>query len=320
MNKKYILAADIGGTNSRFAIFELGDKKNLVMKGKIWLKTKEANSFEQLLSQLKDSDFKKLIDKIDITVIAVAGPVKDNLYSSPPYISWDVDLTKAIDKELLKNAYLINDFLAQGYATISPVGKKAIVVISGTASPLSPIGVIGAGTALGKAILVPVSKGYEAIPSEGGHSYFPFINKREFEFLQFCRQETNLNQITENIVVSGRGMKLIHFFLTNEDLSPEEITKRLDKYPETLKWMARFYGRICRDFALNIMCLGGLYIAGGVAARNPEIVMNSAFSEEFLNSETMSHILKQIPVYLITDQDSGLWGAAVYGVKKLTNN
>ncbi len=133
--------------------------------------------------------------------------------------------------------------------------------------------------------------------------------------MSFVGKKTNLKQITENIVVSGRGLKLIHSFLTGEKLTPEEITKRLSEYPETLRWMARFYGRVCRDFAMNILCLRGLYIAGGIAARNPEIVMNPVFAEEFINSETMSHILKDIPVYLITDQDSGLWGAAVYGMK-----
>lgn len=32
-----------------------------------------------------------------------------------------------------------------------------------------------------------------------------------------------------------------------------------------------------------------------------------------MNSPTMGHLLENIPVYLIDNQDSGLWGAAFYG-------
>jgi len=81
--------------------------------------------------------------------------------------------------------------------------------------------------------------------------------------------------------------------------------------------IARFYGRVCRDFALNTLCFGGLYISGGLAARNPEIIYHPCFIEEFFACEKMSHILKQIPIYHIKNQDIGLWGAAFYGVQNL---
>jgi len=56
-----------------------------------------------------------------------------------------------------------------------------------------------------------------------------------------------------------------------------------------------------------------LYIAGGLAAQNPEMLAHANFRGEFLNSPTMAHILAKIPVLLIDNQDSGLWGAAFLG-------
>jgi len=62
-----------------------------------------------------------------------------------------------------------------------------------------------------------------------------------------------------------------------------------------------------------VLSLGGMYIAGGVAAKLPVMLTHKVFSEEFRSSKTMSRILAQIPVFLITNEESGLWGAALLG-------
>jgi glucokinase len=81
--------------------------------------------------------------------------------------------------------------------------------------------------------------------------------------------------------------------------------------------MARFYGRVCRNFALQILAFGGVYIAGGVAAKIPNLVTHQEFTIEFRRSKTMSHVLKKIPLMLNSNQESGLWGAAVQGLELL---
>ncbi|PIY21009.1 MAG: glucokinase, partial [Deltaproteobacteria bacterium CG_4_10_14_3_um_filter_60_8] len=105
----------------------------------------------------------------------------------------------------------------------------------------------------------------------------------------------------------------IHWFLSGEDLEPKDVGARFTPASETLAWAAKFYGRVCRDYALEVLALGGLYIAGGLAAQNPEMLAHANFRGEFLNSPTMAHILAKIPVLLIDNQDSGLWGAAFLG-------
>jgi glucokinase len=66
-----------------------------------------------------------------------------------------------------------------------------------------------------------------------------------------------------------------------------------------------------------VLARGGLYIAGGVAARTPEMLTHENFSKEFLDSPTMGHMLSRMPVFLMDDQDSGLWGAAFHGQQML---
>jgi len=311
---KTILVADIGGTNSRFAHFHAGVGSALELVETKWLSTSEAKSFDQMLEQLHSSDFSLPPDRADIAVIAVAGPVEHGSYCAPPYISWDIDFRRNQNVKLPHDVYLINDFVAQAYACRSPVGKSARPILPGEIVTDGTIGVLGAGTALGKATLVPVSgNGFLALPSEGGHAYFPFISPREFSFQEFYQEKSGQQHITGNLVVSGHGLRYLHWFLSGEDLEPREVTARLTPQSETLAWAAKFYGRVCRDYALEVLALGGLYIAGGVAARNPEILTHENFRNEFMGSPTMGHLLANIPVFLIDNQDSGLWGAAFLG-------
>jgi glucokinase len=315
---KNILSADIGGTHSRFAHFTTGPGDELKLVGVKWLKTTEARSFGGLLDNLRESGASLKPEEADIVVIAIAGPIEGGVKSSPPFISWGIDLSKAREEHGFSRSALINDFVAQAYACRTPVGEAAEEILPGEAVPEAAVGVIGAGTGLGKAILIRDSKGdYVALPSEGGHANFPFVSQQECQFQEFLLGERGDKYITGNIVVSGKGLSYIHQFLNGERLKPEEVAGIIFEHPETLGWMSRFYGRACRNFVLETLALGGLYIAGGVAARIPELVTGKDFEIEFRSSDTLAHLLGKVPVFLVKDENSGLWGGAFFGRQAL---
>ncbi|RJR14997.1 MAG: glucokinase [Nitrospiraceae bacterium] len=315
---KKILSADIGGTNSRFAGFQVNADGELALMESIWLRTEDAFSFGHLLENLKAGGFHLKPEDADIAVFAIAGPVENGTKCSPPFISWDVDISSAKDEFGLKWPVLINDFVAQAYACRSVIGEGAEQVKPGRVIRDAAAAVIGAGTALGKAVILPDGKGgYIAIPSEGGHANFAFESNRENEFRQYLLRELGDTYITWNKIVSGSGLSHIHHFLTGERTSPEEVISRILPDTETLDWASRFYGRACRNFALETLAYGGVYIVGGVAARTPLVVTGEMFREEFVRSDTMSDVLSNIPVFLIKEQDSGLWGSASLGLQKL---
>ena len=315
---KNILSADIGGTHSRFAHFTAGPGGELELVGVKWLKTTDARSFGGLLDDLRESGSSLKPEEADMVVIAIAGPIEGGTKSSPPFISWGIDLSNARQEHGFRRSSLINDFVAQAYACLTPAGKAAEEILPGEAVPGAAVGVMGAGTGLGKAVLIRNGRGdYVALPSEGGHANFPFVSPQECQFQEFLLKERGDKYITGNIVVSGKGLSYIHQFLNGERLEPREVAERIVEHPETLGWMSRFYGRACRNFVLEALTLGGLYIAGGVAARIPELVTGKDFELEFRTSDTLAHLLNKVPVFLIKDENSGLWGGAFFGAQAL---
>jgi glucokinase len=311
---KKILAADIGGTNSRFAYFQLQPNGSLSLAETHWLKTRDAGSFLQLLEHLRASEFSLSRAQCDVAVFAVAGPVEDGEFSDPPNISWQIDLSHALENFDLQRCLLINDFVAQAYACRSPVIKEARQILPGTIVPDAPLAVIGAGTGLGQAALISDENGnYLPVPSEGGHNNFAFESKEELEYRQFLLDKLGSGYVETETVVSGQGLSLVHQFLTGEKLDPAGVSAVINRDSPTMRWAARFYGRVCRLYALQVLARGGVYVAGGVAARVPELVLHTEFKSEFYNSTTMGQVLQKIPVFLNSNEDSGLWGAALVG-------
>jgi glucokinase len=313
-----ILVADIGGTNSRFAYFQVDENGTLSLADTRWIDTAKATSFSHLLRLLQETTFALSMDQSDIAVLAVAGPVIQGVCSNPPNIDWNIDVSNSAEDFKLKRCLLINDFAAQAYACRSPVAESARQVLPGQIDPNASLAVIGAGTGLGMAALVPDGAGgFVAVPSEGGHSALPFESPAEFDFMKFLIHELEVPYVETEFVVSGGGLSLILQFLSGEKLTPAEIGNGLSQDSETFQWMARFYGRACRNYALQVLARGGVYIAGGVAAKVPALVTHPEFELQFRNSKTMRSMLEFIPVFLNTNEESGLWGAAYFAAQTL---
>lgn len=311
-----ILAADIGGTNSRFALFNArGDE--LEMVDSIWLKTHGAATFAELLDQLWDSPFKATCGGFDSAVLAVAGAIEqEGMLSDLPNAPWVVDLQRVDFGISRKKTCLINDFAAQAYACRTRAVEDALVIQPGDADPSGTIAVIGAGTGLGYSALLPVDAAWAALPSEGGHMAFPFTGPVEAEYEEFNRRESGRCWAEGDSVVTGLGLQLVHRFLTGEKKEPGEISATVDPGSETVQWYARFYGRVCRNWALATMCHGGLFIAGGVAAKAPMYVQSPEFLREFHNTHVYGDFLRSVPVKLNANEQSGLFGAGFYASQR----
>lgn len=320
-----VLAADIGGTNCRLGLFRV-EQGVLSLDRLTWIETGSVPHTEALLKAFEHR-LEKAPHEVEAVVVAIAGPVENCSRGRLSNGTLEVDFSALNTRG--RRFFLINDFMAQAYAAVSPEGERAELV-AGPDIPESDgmRAVIGAGTGLGQASLIRVDAHWNvhasqwiAIPSENGHAAFPFVNDEENACNNFMRKEWGVPYVTGDMVVSGRGLACLHHFLTGEKLTPPEVGRAaLGCDSPTLQWFSRFYARACRNWMLSTLCSGGLWISGGIAAQNPLLVKCKSFRDELYNSPQWESYLRSIPVYMMSDDNSGLWGSARFGQQQVESS
>lgn len=338
-----ILSADIGGTNSRFAVFRVpegsptltaaGDPALILVRERR-LKSRDYPGFTEAVKALFDPSpdgTPPLLDESarpDCIVLAPAGPVQDGVCRMPN-LHWVVRLSEIAALVPAPSLYMINDFAAQAYACLLPEAVEAVTALTGTPASGYPAAVMGAGTGFGQALLLdaPDRDGSPAhgrrldalrrirvLPGEGGHAEVPFVGKDEFRFAEFAAKRMGTERLIGDAIVSGSGLALLLAFHTGQEHAPPQATPKALEHPEVLTWFARFYARLCRNYMLQTLALGGLYITGGMALRVP-VLENPAFRQEFRTCASHPRLFENVPVWHIRRADqAGLWGAALYGL------
>ena len=339
-----VLAADIGGTSCRFALFSYERRaepdaramlQSLTLVRKVVFPTQQNTSTAMMMRTLaslagEDGGYCTPLSPApeypSFAVLGVPGPagVADPAASGPqepeggvcrcPNIPWPIaqrDVASALGGVPVR---LVNDFVVQGFAAaLLPGMLDATPVLAGTADARYPVAVIGAGTGLGHCAVLPGSTP-RVLGSEAGHCLFPFEGGEEQAYAKALAAHHGTERIVCDYVVSGGGLASLYAFHTGEKLPPREVPARAAAHPATLAWMARFYGRACRQYVLATRALGGVYIAGGLAANLPEVLLHPAFAQALRGNDAMTHMLETVPVWRIRNQDAGLVGAAVFAV------
>ncbi len=315
---KNVIAVDMGGTNTRFAHFELDDDGGLRYVNGLRLKTGEASCLDDLIDKAREEGSVEHDARWDVAVLAVPGAVKENTYAKLANVRWAVDVSGLRQRLTNTKIFLINDFVAQAYACPLEGQLNKETIQAGQKEKGATMAVIGAGTGLGHCALASTRQGnFIAVPSEAGHAGFSFCGETEIAFQEYLLKATGAAYPYGDLVVSGPGLSQLHAFLTGRELAPEQVVREITPDSETTVLFSRFYARACRNYALTVLAMGGIYIAGGVAMKNPFLVVNDHFRKEFVNSAHYGTILEKIPVSLILSEDSGLWGAAHFGAISL---
>jgi glucokinase len=316
-----ILAADIGGTNSRFACVEIDGLSSVSMGEPFvfptWLDS--IGSLHDLLDHFQHNAPSVIADlgQYHAVALGVAGAV-DRGKATLPNIPWDIDLASA---DNILNIFLLNDFIAQAYACLDEnLLDQLAPVRPGPGFGPGSIAIIGAGTGLGHAALKSFAGQRVVIGSESGHVTFAFHGQDEKEIERFFLARAGKKWISNDDVVSGSGAALLHEFLSGEPASPAEALSAASGNTQTCDMFSRFYARACRNYCLAMHPVEKLIITGGIAAKNPHLLRNQAFSQEFNDAGHYHHLLKSIPIYLNTDQSLGIKGAAIHAWLKLSTH
>lgn len=76
------------------------------------------------------------------------------------------------------------------------------------------------------------------------------------------------------------------------------------------------YGAEAGNLALKLLSYGGVYLAGGIAAKNVERLSSGGFLQAFLDKGRMQPLLERMPVHIILNPQVGLLGAALYAAEQ----
>lgn len=336
---KYVLVADIGGTNTTIGICGISENIPYLLFYRRYNSKKINSIVPPIKEMLKFSKNNYAIDIKDSCFGCAGVYIKENIINLTN-LNWKIDINQINKETDLDVVHIINDFQAIGYGInyLTKYRPADILVIKPGVSKKTiekTKAIIGAGTGLGKSILYFNNHNeiYESLPSEGGHSDFPIKDIFEFELISYIKEKKNLQgPVRYEDILSGQGIERIYSFLKNtrnyEKTKYDEIIEKSEDRPptiskykdidpkckETFRLFSMFYGRCAKNFALDSLALGGVYIAGGIAMKNEDIIESKEFLEEFIDCQTQKEVLNSIPVYLICDYNVSLYGAAFYSV------
>jgi glucokinase len=299
-----VLLADIGGTYSRFAVAGSTGRPERVRT----FANDEFSSLEAVIeSYLGEADISP-----ETAVLAVAGPVtgQDIVLTNR---AWQFNLQGLAARFGLGRIYAINDFEALAWA-LSRLESGDMRVLGAACAP-SPGAklVLGPGTGMGVAALVPAGERWQAVASEGGHISFGPASADEEPIFARLRER---GRVSAETILSGPGLARLHAAMhpATVQFAPETIVAHAlagDRVTTaTIRMFVRLLGRFAGDVALIFKATGGVYVTGGVAIGLGPLLDGKVFREAFEAHPPYQKLLAAIPTYLVTCVQPGLIGCA----------
>lgn len=338
----FILAGDIGGTNTTLALMELinGD---LVQRAKKSFSSREISGLDQAIDAALPEFNQTLQDKkIAGACFTAAGPVEDNTCQLTN-VKWRID-ANAIGKRLDLPAFVINDLsgICYGIPLLDPNNPEQLTRMphpDGTfpkAQELRPgmdvRAVVAPGTGLGIGYLIHEAGNYIALPAEAGHIDWAAYSPETRELQKYIHQKSGSIPGVEQFI-SGIGLENVFQFMADsgsfsKTAAVEEIlaiepglrgaliSRHASDDPlckHVMELFVEMMARFMSSVALWMLPKSGLFIAGGIPAKNKDwFLKDNRFMKVFLQNylESMESQLKQIPVYMAMDYGINLFGAA----------
>jgi glucokinase len=314
MSDPCLLIGDIGGTNARFA-----------------LATPDRPGFHSVL-ELQCEDFATADDAIshylsatkaaspDAVCLAAAGPIIDERVKVTNN-HWDISAVETRADFDVENVRLLNDFTAIAYSI--PLLTEAEVRSIGRHDhdwlPKANfnVAILGPGTGLGVAGLCRRDDFLLPITGEGGHVGFAPETEQQLEILKVLRGQ--FDRVSAERLIAGSGLENIYLALktirreSGPTLTAAEIFAARSPgnlAAEAVDVFFELLGQVAGDVALTLGAVDGVYIAGGIAKRYPDILEDSRFRSAFEGKGRRRAMMERIPTRLITYDQPGLLGAA----------
>jgi glucokinase len=327
-----LLAGDIGGTKTVLALIseEKGARQPL---HEARFSSDDYDSLEAIVSDFLETT-KAVVTRASF---GVAGPVVDGR-AQITNLPWLVDTAVLRQQFNIPAIRLLNDLEAIATAVPHLESSDLVTLNEGTRKPYGAIGIVAPGTGLGEAFLVWNGRSYESYPSEGGHTAFGPTSDEQIELLRYMRRR--YHHVSYERICSGVGIPNIYAYFRDsgryhephwlkteleaaEDATPvivnAAIERKADICVATLDLFMEVLGDEAGNMTLTVLATGGLYLGGGIPPRILPQLRGSNFLQAFQNKGRFSEMMAQVPIYVITNAQAGLYGAIYAGMEVMAH-
>jgi glucokinase len=322
-----ILAGDVGGTKTLLQVVALTSRGRTEVVERRY-ESGLYPTFDQLLREFLALG----VGAIDSACFAVAGPVIHQ-QAEVTNLHWQMEAGALQTEFDIRSVTLINDFYAVALGVPALGADDLLSLNEGLRDRTAPIAILGAGTGLGEAAVIPLGDSWRVVPSEGGHADFAPQNDEQIELLRTLQRR--YGHVSYERIVSGMGLTNIFTFLRDWKYGGETTKSdhgdEMESLPAKIAAMAAggdplarhtfemfvdVYGAEAGNMALRLLARGGVFLAGGIAAKNPRWFTDGRFMDAFTGKGRFREMLHEIPVDLITNAKVGLLGAVEMAAKR----
>lgn len=344
-SRSIILVADVGGTNLSLALLARRPKGFEVLR-KVRGSTRNELSLLEPATRFLDACAREgLPGKPDAVCISGAGTVQGatiNLTNA----GWMID-GAALEEALGVPVRVIHDFAAisRGVLMLSPGDAAQLTTVPHTdgrrpeGDPEGTVLIVGAGTGLGVGYITRRGGCPQVFTSEGGHIGLPILGEDTIELWRYLREGYPASPGAE-AAVSGPGIgRLFDFFLATGRSKASPLVERITALPPdqrpaaisagaaadatcagVMDLFVDLYARVCADLCAAFLPSGGLYLAGGIAAKNEARFLEgnrfmAAFERNYRSH--IDEITRSVPVFIVRDYAISLYGAASAACERL---
>lgn len=332
-SQTYIVAADIGATNTRLALYPVGgDPRNPVRAANF--KGEDYSGLVEILHEFLKEEERSVL----LASLGAAGPVVED-HIQLTNLPWIVDASELRAAFGWQHVWLLNDLQAIANSVPMLVGDDLHTLEPGIPVQRGNMMVIAPGTGLGIGYLTWAAGGYYPHATEGGHADFAPANELQQDLLAYLRR--TLPQVAVEHVCSGIGLPNVYNFLRDTKRAPEPtwladaLAQADDKTPVIVDeaMLAKQGSELCQmalhifvdvlaaeagSLALIYGSTGGVYIGGGIPPRILPAFQRYNFMQTFIAKTGYEYYLKRFPVKIVLNTEAGLIGAAAYGLQHLS--
>jgi len=319
-----VLAGDIGGTKTRLAVFDVEGTR---------LDTLCEASYPSGEYASLDAIVRDFLDRADAdcrqACFGIAGPVQQGRVETTN-LPWVIEAQAMAAGFGFDTVSLMNDLQANAWGVEALDDDDCCLLSVGRPDVAGNASIIAAGTGLGEAGLYWDGQRHWPFASEGGHADFSPHSDLEIALLEYLRKR--FGHASWERVVSGPGLVNLHDFLCahrgvavpawlHDEMAAGDAAAAISRAAlderdavcaDALDLFVHLYGVEAGNHALKIMATGGIYIGGGIAPRILDKIKGPLFMQGLLSKGRMRPLLEGMPVRVILNDRSALYGPALY--------